>query len=197
MITLRHIERLWNNQQYDRLLEELMSVRPEGNSGLKLQVPAVAAIALLRLEELNQSQTPLSTRLLRFLIAQQQSDGGFIDPATTALCLRALFSHDGQGCTIDRGLEYLANLQKTEGIWPEEPIRRFPADPLASAFILYQLAPFPRFRSAVRFFDAVDWFTTHHAQLDPATRRLWNYASARCNAGVDRKEFAFASPAMS
>ena len=86
-MTLRRIERLWNERQYQRLFSELMSARPEGGLHLSLQMPAAAtAIALLRLDELTQSQAPVYGQLLRTLISQQHSDGGFGDPATTALC---------------------------------------------------------------------------------------------------------------
>jgi hypothetical protein len=181
MITLRRIERLVNERQYQRLFTELMSARPEGGLHLTLRLPAAAtAIALLRLEELSQTQTTVYSQLLRVLLSQQQADGGFGDPATTALCVRALFACDGFGAAVDAGLTYLANLQKQEGIWPAEPLRRLPADPAASVFILYQLASFPAFRSAVRFFDAVNWFDQHESQLDDAVRRLWNHAALRC-----------------
>jgi hypothetical protein len=181
MMTLRRIERLWNERQYQRLFSELMSARPEGGLHLSLQMPAAAtAIALLRLDELTQSQAPVYAQLLRTLISQQHPDGGFGDPATTALCVRALLSCDGFGPAIDAGMNYLANLQKQDGIWPNEPLRRLPADPAASAFILYELSQYPAFRSAIRFFDAVNWFEQNESQLDDAVRRLWNHAALRC-----------------
>jgi hypothetical protein len=99
---------------------------------------------------------------------------------TTALSLRALLQCQGTGPTIDRALTYLANLQKSEGIWPNVPLRRLPADPYVSAFILYQLAPYPEFRAAVRFFEAVNWFEFNEASLDAESRTLWDRASHRC-----------------
>lgn len=180
-MTIRRIERLINEKQYQRLFTELMSARPEGALQLTLQLPAAAvAIALLRLDELSQSQTSIYSQLLRTLIAQQHTDGGFGDPATTALCIRALFSCDGFGPAVDAGIQYLANLQKQEGIWPAEPLRRLPADPAASVFILYQLASFPAFRSAVRFFDAVSWFEQNESRLPVEVRDLWQQTALRC-----------------
>ena len=99
---------------------------------------------------------------------------------TTAICLRALLAGRGQGQAIDRGLLYLASLQKTEGIWPKVPIRRMESDPFVSAFILHQLGASEGFRSAVRFFDALNWFEANEATLDAETRRLWDHASIRC-----------------
>src|SRR2546428_386722 len=80
------------------------------------------------------------------LAAQNVNDGGWGDPVVTALCVRALLCGRGNGPSIDFGLRYLANLQKTEGVWPAGPIRRLPADPAASAFVLFQLGDRPHFR---------------------------------------------------
>jgi hypothetical protein len=194
MITLRHIERLWTKAQYDRLFHDLISTRPEASLRLQIQLQlpaAAAAITVLRLDELNQSHSALYPKVLRTLLASQQADGGFGDPLTTALCTRALLACNGNGAAIDRGLLYLANLQKTEGIWPNVPLRRMPADPFVSAFILYQLGAFPRFRSAVRFLDALNWFEQHEGTLDPETHRLWDRASLRCHLTPTPTELAW------
>ena len=194
MITLRHIERRWNAGQFDRLFQDLIATRPEASLRLQIQLQiqaAAAAITLMRLDELNQSHSPLYPRVLRALLAAQQSDGGFGDPLTTALCARALLSCNGDGPAIDRALVYLANLQKTEGIWPNVPLRRMPADPFVSAFILYELGAFPRFRSAVRFLDALNWFEHHEPTLDPETRRLWDRAAMRCHLTPTPTELAW------
>jgi hypothetical protein len=81
---------------------------------------------------------------------------------------------------IDLGLHYLADLQKAEGPWPAGPIRRLPADPAVSAFVLYQLADNRAFRETVRFDDAVNWLETHQSSLDADGRRWWGYAKLRC-----------------
>ena len=158
-----------------------MSARPEGACIFPSKCPLPPQPSrLLRLDELTQSQAPVYGQLLRTLISQQHPDGGFGDPATTALCLRALLSCNGSGPAIDAGLTYLANMQKQEGIWPNEPLRRLPADPAASAFILYELSQYPAFRSAIRFFDAVNWFEQNESRLEEPVRRLWNHAALRC-----------------
>lgn len=183
MTTLRQIERLWAARRYDTLFQQLLAARPEASFRLEIElaraVPA-AALALIRLDELCQSHQPLATELLRTLLAAQESDGGWGDPMATALCLRALLIGHGAGDAINRGLFYLAGLQKSEGIWPNVPIRRLPADPFVSAYILHQLGDQPRFRSAVRFLDALNWFDQHEPSLDPEARRLWDRAASRC-----------------
>jgi hypothetical protein len=191
MQTVKQIERLWTGRRYDALLRELTLCRADAefipliqNSSLAL--PA-AAMGMVRLDELSQAGAPIYHKLLVCLLAAQDSDGGWGDPVMTALCLRAMLGSRGGGEAIERGLTYLANLQKEEGIWPKIPFRRMPADSLTSAVILYQLSHEPRFRDAVSFDDAVQWFDDHATQLDPATRKLWFSVRLRCGISRDQK----------
>ncbi len=188
MLTVRQIERYWTDRQYEKLFRALTEFRPEGTYRFPADggraVPA-AAMALIRLEELSQSHVPLYGRLVRALLAgQNYNDGGWGDPVVTALCLRALMNGRGNGLAVERGLDYLAELQKPEGIWPDGPIRRMAGDAYTSAFILHQLGDKGSFRRAVRFDDAVEWFTRHERRLDAESRRWWGYAAARCRMWV-------------
>lgn len=182
MTTIRQIERFWTAREYTTLFRELVAARPEARFRLEVDVrPALAAaIAAVRLDELAQSHAPLYTRLVRAILAAQEADGGWGDPVTTTLCLRALMCGRGEGVAVERGLVYLANLQKPEGIWPNLPLRRMPADAHVSAFILGQLGDGPAFRAAVRFDQAVQWFRTHVEELDADTAELWSRAALRC-----------------
>jgi hypothetical protein len=183
MQTTRQIDRFWNARQYDRLTRELLSARIEFSPRLLAElarpVPS-AALALIRLDELNQGVHPLNEKLIRTIIAAQEGDGGWGDLIVSALCLRALMCNRGQGIAIDRGIAYLAALQKTEGPWPSVPIRRTTEDAFVSAFILFQLADQEAFRAAVRLDDAIDWFVQNEPNMDPDSRRLWHRASLRC-----------------
>jgi hypothetical protein len=181
MMTVRHIERLWNARVWGRLLRELLPVRPEYSPRLEEELhspPACAAMSMIRLDELNQTHTPLFSKLTRTVLASQDTDGGWRDPLTTAVCLRALMIDGGCGIATDRGLQYLANMQQDAGIWPRVPIRRRPSDAFVSALILFHLADHERFRAAVRFDDAVEWFRLHAGELDRETARLWQHAAA-------------------
>jgi hypothetical protein len=182
MTTVRQIERQWNANDYVRLLRDMLSIRPEASLRLESElsgpIPA-AAMALLRLDELALAYVPLYARLLRFILQSQDPDGGWGDPLTTALCLRALLAGRGQGVAINRGMEYLGQMQKPEGVWPKVPIRRTTADAFVSAFILLQLGGESRFRGAVRFDDATEWFDAHAHSLDAETARLWDCARRR------------------
>lgn len=183
MMTVGHMQRLWNSGKYARLLDELIALRVEALAAAELaQRPyaAAAALALVRLDELNQPHAALCPTLLRAILAQQESDGGWGDVAVTALCLRALSLWHGHGLAIQRGMNYLAQLQQPAGIWPKIPIRRMAADPLLSAFVLLQLGDHEPFRAAVDFPAAVDWFDSHGPDIDPAAKTLWDHARPRC-----------------
>jgi hypothetical protein len=196
MMTIRNLERQWNAKRYPKLLAELLEARPEAGFEFEphaSQAARVAALLLIRLEELDQSHVPLADTLLRTLVAMQDADGGWGDPAVTALCLRALFCNHGAGVTIDRGLAYLANLQQPGGIWPAAPFRRMPADPLTSAFILAQLGRQPRFQLAVRLDDADEWFAQHRPSIGAEAVRAWDRARARCAAVAPSGEPAMLS----
>lgn len=184
MITIRQIERLWLARDYTRIARLCLELRPEASVRLTLegsrQVPA-AALAIIRLDELGQSYAPLCARLLRYLMGSQEVDGGWGDPIATALAIKALSCSSGQGIAIDRGIAYLADLQKPDGLWPRIPLRRLPSEPFTSAFILYTLHDNPAFAEAVRFDDALAWFDQHHSSLDIETERLHRSLALRLN----------------
>ena len=184
MVTVRQMEREWEGRKYEKLLACLTAARPEANFAFDpaagRAIPA-AAVALVRLDELNQSHVPLYGRLVRALLAAQgANDGGWGDPAVTALCLRALMGSRGNGLAIERGLDYLAALQKDDGLWPAGPIRRMAADTTTTAFVLYQLGDKAVFRDAVRFDNVVEWFEARGKKLDPDTREWWSLARMKC-----------------
>jgi hypothetical protein len=188
MITVRQIERAWSARTYEKLFRELAFGRAESvfrmDHDAARALPA-AAMAVIRLDELSQSHVSLCGKLLRAVLAAQDADGGWGDAMITALCLRALSCSEGDGVAIQRGLAYLANLQKAEGIWPAVPLRRMPADALVSAFVLYELAGYERFRDAVRFEVAVHWFEQNEPKLDPRSADLWHRARHRCRSYVN------------
>jgi hypothetical protein len=195
MLTVRHIEKLWDARKYQPLLEELISPRIEAAVVAELShTPAAAAMALIRLDELNLPYAAICSRLIRALVALQEADGGWGDIATTALCVRALSLQNGQGLAIERGVGYLANLQQSTGIWPKIPIRRMPEDALISAFTLYQLIDNEHFRGAVQFDAACAWFESHRWSLEPAAQMLWDHARLRAPAATTQ---AAAEPSWS
>ena len=187
MITLRHIERLFSDQHHRRLYHELIAGRPEATLALEpllVRVVPIAALGMIRLDELTQSASAVYRRLLNVVPTAQQADGGWGDAMITALCVRALLCGGGDGASVARGLAYLASLQQPKGSWPREPLRRMPSDAFATAFILLQLGDREAFRNAVRFDDVITWLgdSEHSKELDAQTRRLWSHAALRCRA---------------
>ena len=183
MTTVRQFERLWTAGAHARLTHLLLSARPEGTPTVRARLAgdrASAALILIRLDELHQAQAPLYSRLVRHLVAAQDADGGWDDPATTAVCLRALMLGGAGGVAVDRGLDYLAVLQKDDGAWPAEPLRRMPGDGLVTALVLGQLAGDARFRGLTRYDAAVAWMGRNADTFDPETCRLWARTRVRC-----------------
>jgi len=183
MTTVRQMEKLWQAHDFGRLREMLLESRPETLFASRLQQVSqtltAAALGMIRLDELNQVHVSLFSRFIRTLVGAQEADGGWGDAMLTALCVRALLVSGG-GLAVDRGLNYLAHLQQAEGIWPTVPLRRMPADPGLSAFVLLQLGDRAEFRDRVRFADAVEWFSVNGKLLDADLRPLWDRARWRC-----------------
>jgi hypothetical protein len=179
MQTVRQIERFWLAGQYDRLARELLVARPEGSPRLQAELaqPApAAALALIRLDELHQAHHPLAQKLIHAILRSQESDGGWGDPVPTAVCLKALLQNRGSGPAVDRALAYLADLQKNDGSWPNQPIRRLQGDPFTTAFILFHLAACPPFTHSIRLLDALNWLAQNHPK-DEDCRRIWQRAT--------------------
>jgi|SRR5687768_5060724 len=184
MITIRQFERLWLGKDYTRIARLCLELRPEASVRLALEVsrqaPA-AALAIVRLDELGQSYAPFCARLVRYLLGSQEADGGWGDPVATALAIKALSCSNGQGIAVDRAIAYLADLQKSDGLWPRIPLRRLASEPFTSAFILYTLHDHPSFTRSVRFEEALAWFDQHATTLDPETDRLHRSLTLRLN----------------
>lgn len=142
MLTVKYMERLWNLRAYSRLIDELCTGRAEAVGGIRQLINgpiAAAALIVIRLHELLQSHQPFASKMIRFLVSSQASDGGFDDVVSTALVIRALSSDQGQGSVLDSAIHFLDLLQKEDGQWPREPLRRMPGDPAVTAFVLLQL----------------------------------------------------------
>ncbi len=142
MLTMKQAERLWQLKAYERLTDELCTGRAEAVGGIRqlLHGPLVAAsLTVIRMGELHQSHQPFVSRMVKFLIASQQADGGFGDAVITALAVRALATDSGAGSGLEAGLTFLDHLQRDDGEWPKEPLKRLPGDPTVTAFVLLQL----------------------------------------------------------
>lgn len=181
MTTIRQIDRLWAGNDHRRMVSELTGGRPELTAVAQrlLGPAAAAAVAVIRLDELGQSHQPIVAKLLRSLIGAQQPDGGWGDLAVTILALRALRCCDGNGHAVERAITHLSLCQREDGAWPDEPIRRLPADGLTTAFLLLNLAGDEAMMGKLNLQSAADWLTAHRDELEPVTRRLADRAAAK------------------
>jgi hypothetical protein len=177
MMTNHQIERLWKKGAYGRLVCDLLATRPEASLRLETDLAnpaAAAALAVIRLDELNQSASPLSQAMLRQVLATQEPDGGWGPVLTTTLCLRALLGCNGSGLAVRKAMIHLAGLQLPDGLWPKLPFRAAPSDPFVSAFVIHQLGADPVFAAMARIPDALAWFAAHIHTLDAESARLWH-----------------------
>ena len=188
MITVRQIERRHRARQYTKLLRELTAARPEASERFGTELTgavAASAMAMVRLDELGQARTDLYAGLARDVAFTRESDGGWGDPATTALCLRALHATGRHVEEVFYGLKYLALLQRDDGTWPAGPLKRLPADAWTTAFVLMHLHADAQLRSAadlagVDLDGPAAWLDAHPKRLDADAKRLWARVSARC-----------------
>ena len=177
MLTVKQIERWWQVQAFDRLIDELCVGRAEAVGGIRQLLTgavAAAALAVIRLDELHQSHSQVSSKMIRYLIASQAPDGGWGDPVLTSLALRALSRGAGAGLSVERAIGRLGDLQRDDGQWPREPFKRFPSDPAVTAFVLFQLAE-TRTAAATTLIDiTLDRvaFDLSDKQLAPLRRRV-------------------------
>jgi len=182
MTTPRLLERLWNERKYPQLIDLLRAGRADLDPAVATRLTgptAAAALAVIRLDELGQSLHPFASVAIRALIASQQPDGGWGDLAVTAMALRALRCSRGTGHVVTRGMQFLAAMQKPAGAWPTEPIRRLPADPALTAFILLHLAGDGDLARLARVDEALDWLHRHRCEIAPETRPWVDRATAR------------------
>src|SRR5688500_14965519 len=183
MMTVRMIERTYGTRDFSRLLHDLTSHRADALIRWDAQAARptlAAAMGAIRIDELSQAHHPFCGKLLQIILSAQEADGGWGDPLSSALCLRALLASKGNGVALERGLSYLAALQQEDGAFPAGPFRRMPADAHVTAAVMYLLAEFPLAWEVVRMSSAADWLDTHIQTMDDATRVLWRHASLRC-----------------
>ena len=183
MMTIRMIERTFGAKDYSRLLHDLTSHRADALIRWDAQAARptlAAAMGAIRMDELSQAHHPLSGKLLAVVLGSQDADGGWGDPLSTALCLRALMANKGHGPAVDRGLAYLAAVQHETGAFPAGPFRRMTADAHTTSAILYLLGEFELTWDHTNAVAAADWLDANPEAIDDATRVLWRHGSLRC-----------------
>ncbi len=183
MITWKQIERQWQAGDYGKLLGELTTGRPEASPRMQLSLgralPA-AAMAVIRMDELSQNYLTIFAKMTRTVLVAQDSDGGWGDVMTTALCLRSLLVSNGHGVAVEQESDTWRTCKRTKASgrrfryagWNRMHIRR--------RLSCSTLGMSEMFRSNIDFDAAVAWFKQHASELDGDTHKLWQRAMLKC-----------------
>ncbi len=163
------IRKLWSEGRVDALARMLAERRSEWSAWSVDRVrslSAAAALGILTLVEMGSGPgDPLVREMGAALLAAQDSLGGWENPWTTSLVLRALSAGEIDGAAFARGLAYLASTQEATGGWAGSDS----AGLHDTAFVLTMLGDLADFRSAVDVGRAVDWYEA--VQLAPSASR--------------------------
>jgi hypothetical protein len=145
---------------------------------------AVASVALIRLSELEQTQSPIFEGLVRQLLIAQEADGGWGAAMPTALAIRALSSVPAAAEAVDRAAAHLARQQRPDGHWPAVPHHRMPSEPIATAFVLAQIGRNRQFASKINLEAAIGGLVDARADLPVFQRPLLQIALIRAGTAV-------------
>ena len=200
MTTTRQIQALLSDGQHAKLIEGLAHYRSdlpaEAISALNGSPMAAAAVAAIRLQELNQQRDGVYRNLIARLIAAQESNGGWGDTLVTSLVARALLGEPSARSAAIRALILLAGLQKDDGSLPRDPVRRLPGDALTTAFALAHLARSQEFAQRFRIESAIFALTQARGTVSPAVEPLIKLVVQRASASVGGQAMRLVQLAM-
>jgi hypothetical protein len=200
MTTVRQINGLLTEGHTGRLFGELCQYRSDVPPALMAELGgsalATAALAAIRLQELSQTQTPVSRNLIAKLVASQESNGGWGNTLVTAMATRALLNDPESRPAAIRGVVLLTQLQKDDGSLPREAVRRLPGDAIATAFVLVQLARSAEFANRFRLEAAVHTLTTARATIAPAMLPFVKLAVQRASSMIGGQAMGLVQLAM-
>jgi hypothetical protein len=181
MTTARQIQKLWQTNDYKRLVRLCLEARADALEPIlpMLSGPVgSAALALIRLTELSPFPTPMHAGLAQVLANHQRENGGWGDPVLTAVAVRALLSAELQRDRASAGISHLGRLQRDDGLWPAGESTRLPGDPVVTLFVLLQLGVEAAFRFVTRVDRAIEAIDAHPS-LDASSRRALTIARLR------------------
>lgn len=188
MTTIRQINALLTTNQPAKLLRELSRFRADVTDTVLTEVEnaegtglAAVALAAIRLQEIDQTHTPMYASLIGRLLSSQSTDGTWHDgcPFVSAMAIRALLNWPETALAANRGIEAIARMQRDDGGFPRIGPRRLPGDALATAFILTHLGQFAAFADRVRLGAALHWLGQNRNELSAADRALARSAVQR------------------
>jgi len=194
MTTIRQINGLWSEGRTRQLVAELTRYRPDFPptliDALASNPLAAAALAMIRLQELDQTLLATYDGLKRKLLDAQENDGSFGSIAVTVLACRALLTEASASESLRKGLEYLSLTQREDGGFPIDAPRRLPADLMNTALCIYHLSRDDRAKRALRFEAAGRWLADHRMDASPLDRAFIQITLTRAGqtiAGQARK----------
>lgn len=188
MTSVRQIDGLWSEGRTRQLVTELTRFRPDFPASLidSLSSSAVvaAALAMMRLQELDQTLFASYEGLERKLLASQAEDGSFGSIPVTALACRALLVEPTSSEALRKGLEYLGSMQREDGSFPIDSPRRLPGDLLTTALCIYHLSRDDRAKRALRFELAGRWLADHRMDALPLDRAFVQVTLTRAGQSI-------------
>lgn len=188
MTSVRQIDGLWSEGRTRQLVTELTRFRPDFPASMIDSVsssPVVAAaLAMVRLQELDQTLLASYEGLKRKLLASQAADGSFGSIPITVLACRALLAEPTGAEALRKGLEYLGLIQREDGGFPVDELRRLPSDLLATALCIYHLSRDDRAKRALRFEAAGRWLADHRMDASPLDRAFVQVTLRRAGSSI-------------
>ena len=187
MLTISMLGRLWRTARYRQIVRQVCEGRPEGCLSLddRLGGPTgAAALALLRLGELNQFRLPLAAELRERVLMSQAGDGGWGTTSSgkamlTALCVRSLGDvsratasamEERNGAAVRRGMDWLAG-----------SVNRWGEDPFECGFVLLELGRNEAFRRRLPIAKLMHRGRLWQAQTrEEDVRLVWSRCRLRC-----------------
>ena len=188
MTTVKQMDGMWTDGQGKKLFAELSKFRPDVPEFLTAELGgsavATAALSMIRLQELSQTRTSLYRALLARLTVTQEADGGWGDALATTLATRALLNEPEGRSAGMKAVILLGNLQKEDGSFPRETIRRLSGDALATAFILAHLSRISDVANRFRLEAAINHLVESRSTASPLTLPLIKLAISRASSQI-------------
>jgi hypothetical protein len=183
MLTSKQIERLWQQHDFRKLVVMLTAGRAEFPADVVAEFAehpvAAASLAIIRLNELHQARSPVVQRLIEFIIGQRDPDLLWGNLTLSCVAIRALLANSTTITQAQRSLAVMAPMQKEDGSFPAQPIRRLSGDPATTALVVALLGNDESFVAAVDINNALVWLSRYAPSTLRGLVRVAEFRTAR------------------